>query len=71
MGMSRIIEAIRKAMEASDKTRYRLWKETGIDQAHLSRLASGEAGLSVANLERLAQALGVEIIVRPVKRKTR
>ena len=31
--MSRILDEIRKAIEASDKTRYRLAKETGIDQA--------------------------------------
>lgn len=68
-GVSQILNTIRKAMQASDKTRYRLWKETGIDQAHLSRLLAGEVGLSVDNLERLAEALGLEIIIRPAKRK--
>ena len=56
-------------MKASGKTRYRLWKETGIDQSHLFKLWNGEAGLSVENLERLAEALGLEIITRPAKRK--
>jgi transcriptional regulator with XRE-family HTH domain len=69
VGVSQILKTIRKAMEASDKTRYRLWKETGIDQAHLSRLLAGEVGLSVDNLERLTEALGLEIIIRPAKRK--
>jgi transcriptional regulator with XRE-family HTH domain len=68
--MGNVLDEIRKAMKASGKTRYRLWKETGIDQSHLFKLWNGEAGLSVENLERLAEALGLEIITRPAKRKT-
>jgi transcriptional regulator with XRE-family HTH domain len=63
--MSQIFDTIRRAIEASGKTRYRLSKETGIDQAQLSRLMSGKEGVSVENLERLADALGLEIIIRP------
>jgi transcriptional regulator with XRE-family HTH domain len=63
--MSQIFDTIRKAIEASDKTRYRLSKETGIDQAQLSRLMSGKEGVSVENLERLAEALGLEIVIHP------
>ncbi|MCL2639758.1 MAG: helix-turn-helix domain-containing protein, partial [Phycisphaerales bacterium] len=51
------------------KTRYRLWKETGIKQSQLSRLMSGQTGVSVENLERLADAFGLEIIIRPAKAK--
>ena len=61
--MSQILKAIRTAIRASDKTRYRLWKETGIKQSHLSRLLTGEAGLSVENVECLAKALGLRIVV--------
>lgn len=68
-GMSNVLDDLCKAMKASGKTRYRLWKETGIDQSHLAKLLSGEAGLSVENLEKLAAALGLEIIIRPAKRK--
>lgn len=65
--MGNLMDEIRKAMKASEKTRYRLWKETGIDQSHLFKLWNGEAGLSVQNLERLAEALELEIIIRPAK----
>ncbi len=58
-------------MKASDKTRYSLWKETGIDQSHLFKLWNGKAGLSVENLEKLADALGMEVIIRPAKAKPR
>ena len=67
LGMGNLLDEIRKAMKASGKTRYRLSKETGIDQSHLFKLWNGEAGLSVENLERLAEALGLEIIIRPAK----
>ena len=66
--MSKISEAIRKAIEKGDKSRYRLWQETGIDQSHLRKVLRGEARLSYENLERLADALDLEIIVRK-KRK--
>jgi transcriptional regulator with XRE-family HTH domain len=65
--MGQVFDTIRKAIEASGKTRYRLSKETGIDQAQLSRLMSGKEGVSVENLERLAEALGLEIVIRPNK----
>jgi len=67
--MSKIFNEIRNAIEASSKTRYRLWKETGIKQSQLSRLMSGQTGVSVENLEKLADALGLEIIIRPAKAK--
>jgi hypothetical protein len=65
--MSRILNEIRKAIEASDKTRYRLSQETSIPQSQLSRFMTGEKGLSFDAMERLAEALGVEIIIRPRK----
>ena len=67
--MSKIIKAIQKAIEKSGKTRYRLWQETDIDQSHLRKVLNGEARLSYENLERLAEALGLEIIVRPKRTK--
>ena len=69
--MAKLEDGIRKAIESSGQTRYRIAKETGISQAHLSRLMSGERGLSVEMLERLAPYLGLEIVIRPAKRKRR
>jgi hypothetical protein len=68
LSMANVLDDLRKAIKASDKSRYRLWLETGIGQSHLSRLMKHEAGLSVENLQTLADALGLEIIIRP-KRK--
>lgn len=65
--MSRILDEIRKAIKTGDKTRYRLSQETSIPQSQLSRLMTGEKGLSFEALERLVEALDLEIIIRPKK----
>ncbi len=69
MGMAQILDAICDAIEASEKTRYRIAKDTGISQTQLSRLVSGERGLSIAALETLADYLGLEIVMRPKRRR--
>ena len=69
MSMARILDAICDAIEASDRTRYRIAKDTGISQTQLSRLMSGERGLSIDALERLADYLGLGIIIRPKRRR--
>ncbi len=63
--VSKIYNQLRKAIETSDKTRYRLWQETGVDQGQLARFMAGESGLSIDSTERLAEAMGFEIVVRP------
>ena len=68
--MATILDSLRRAIEASKKSRYQLWRETGIDQGQLSRLMQGKSGLSVDSLERLAKALGLKITITP-KRKGR
>ena len=68
--MSEILKAIRDAIKAGDESRYSIAKTTGISQSMLSRLMSGERGLSIEALEKLAKHLKLEIIIRP-KRRTR
>jgi transcriptional regulator with XRE-family HTH domain len=68
--VGKLLDSIRKAIEASGKTRYAIHKATGIDQGQLSKLMKGQAGLSLDTLEKLADFLGLEIIIRP-KRKAR
>lgn len=65
--MSKIRDEIRKAIRDSDTTRYRLSKETGVSESHLSRFMSEERGVSLENIESLADALGLEIIIRSKK----
>jgi transcriptional regulator with XRE-family HTH domain len=68
--MSKILSAIRKAIEDSDQTRYQIAQAAQIAQSQLSRFMSGERGLSVEAVEKLADHLELEIQIRP-KRKSK
>ena len=66
--MSKVLTGIRKAIKSSGMSRYALSKATGIDQSQLSKLMSGQGGLSIASLEKLAKHLDLEIIIQKRKR---
>ena len=71
-GMAELLNMIRKAIEASGQSRYRISKETGIAESVLSRFMSGETAITVETVERLADYLGLEIVLRPKRgRNTR
>ena len=74
-GMTRrrdkLTDQIRRAINEFGVSRYRLWKETGIDQAVLSRFVAGKAGMTLKSLDVLADALGLRIVADRSKRKVR
>ncbi len=61
-------EQIRRAIESCGKTRYRLAKETGIDESLLSRFVRGKSNLSLKLVDKLAQNIGFSVQV-PKKRR--
>lgn len=63
--MSSLVKQIRASINSSDQTRYQISKGSGVAQSQLSRLMSEEHGISIANAERVAAYLGLEIIIRP------
>ena len=67
--MTKILRAIREAILESEETRYSISKATGIDQAQLSKLMKGKVGLSLDSLQKLADFLDLEIIIRPKGKK--
>lgn len=67
--MSYILDKIRELIQTSEKTRYAISKELGIDQAQLSRIMHGKGGLSYDALEKLINYLGFEIEIKPKGRK--
>ena len=69
--MSKVNNTLRAAIEKSEKSRYRLSKETGIEQSQLSRFMYGNAHISVERIEELAKALGYELILRKRVKKRR
>jgi transcriptional regulator with XRE-family HTH domain len=64
-----VLDAIRQAIDRSGRTRYRIARDTGLDESNLSKLMRGEAGLSIESLTKLAEYLGLELVVRPKKGK--
>ncbi len=60
-------EVLRRAILKSKLSRYEMWKETGIDQAVLSRFIHGKKGLSMESIDKLVDLLGLEL--RPRTRK--
>ena len=57
----KLSDQIRAAIDGCGKTRYRIFVDTGIDQATLSRFMAGKGGLSIPVLDTLAEYLGLEL----------
>ena len=58
----RFSDQLRRAVEQSDKTRYRISKETGIDQGNLARFVNQGAGLSMDSVDTLCECLGLRLV---------
>lgn len=56
-----LTEQLRTAILDSEKTRYRLSIETGIDQATLSRFVHRKMGINLDSASKLADVLGLEL----------
>ncbi len=67
--MSYVFEQLREMIEASGKTRYRISKETGIAEPHLCNFMQQKVGLSMEAVERLADYLGLEVVIRRKRKK--
>jgi transcriptional regulator with XRE-family HTH domain len=57
---ARLSDQIRRAVDASGLSRYRISKRLGVAESTLSRFMSG-GGLSMENLDALADLLGLNI----------
>jgi hypothetical protein len=67
--MGPVLDQIRDAIRRSEKSRYRLARETGLTESLLCHMMAGRRGLSLGTLERLAACLELEIVVRPCRKK--
>lgn len=56
-----ISEQVRKAIEKSGLSHYEVCKRAGVDQAAMSRFMAGKRGLSLSTVDRLAEALDLEL----------
>jgi transcriptional regulator with XRE-family HTH domain len=57
-----ITDVLRAAIEQSGLTRYRIAKDTGIDEAGLMRFMRGETSLRLDKADVLAEYLGLTLV---------
>jgi hypothetical protein len=66
----RLSDQVRTAVDASGLSRYRISKELGVAESTMSRFMGNKGGLSMENLDALADLLRLDIFPerRPAKR---
>ena len=64
-------DRLRAAIEQAGVTRYQIAKDTGVDQATLSRFVVSGRGLSIEAVDKLCEYLDLEIVERQKKRSSR
>lgn len=69
--MAKLTNEIRAAVKASDQTPYAIAKGANVARSQLSRLLSGESGMTVDTIERLADYLGLQITIAPKGKTTK
>jgi plasmid maintenance system antidote protein VapI len=69
MAHKRLSDEIRDAVNASGMSRYAICKTLGIAEATMSRFMNAKGGLSMEFIDRLAELLGMHIVVRPTKKQ--
>ena len=57
-------DQIRRAVDACGLSHYRIGKETGIDKGAFSRFMAGKVGLTLANLDAVADLLRLDVVAR-------
>lgn len=60
---TKLTDQLRQAIDAADRSRYRIALDAGIDHATMSRFMNG-AGLSMEALDAIAETLGLELVHR-------
>lgn len=67
----KLTDQLRAAIEGGPKSRYQIAKETGIDEATLSRFIHSKGGLSMEGLDSIADCLGLNLVQEGRPRKTK
>jgi DNA-binding phage protein len=60
-----ITERIQEAIRSGGMSRYAISKATGINQGLLCRFLKGQSSLSFKTADKVLDALGLEVVIRP------
>jgi ribosome-binding protein aMBF1 (putative translation factor) len=71
MAYKSVSEQIRDAIEHSGMSRYAICKAIEMDQGAMSRFMSGERGLSLEMVDKIGELLGLRIVARKSKPKSK
>ena len=55
-------EQLRKAIDGSELSRYRIAKEAGVAQSTISQFMNGKRSLSLKGIDRIAELLDLELV---------
>jgi len=62
----KLTDQIRRSIDESGLSRYRIAQDTGIDESTLAKFYHGTRGISLDNLDRLCGYLRLKIVVEPM-----
>lgn len=65
----KLSDQLRKRLDECELSMYAVARETGIDQASLSKFKLGQRGLSWDAVDKLGELLGLKIVYKSAKRK--
>ena len=70
---AKLSDQLRAAIDASGMSRYAICAAIGLDQSVMSRFMAGASGLSVENIDRLGELLGLALVTtnKPAKGKAK
>ena len=63
----RFSDQIRRAIDESGMSRYRICALIGLDKSVMSRFMAGKSGLGLETIDRLAELLGLKIVTEKSK----
>jgi Cro/C1-type HTH DNA-binding domain len=66
-----ISQQLRERILDAEITRYKLSKSSGVSEASLSRFVKEENSLTLASIDAIGDVLGLQVVVRPPKRKVK
>jgi predicted XRE-type DNA-binding protein len=61
---SKFSDQLRRAIEQSGLSRYRISELTAIDQSQLSKFANGKAGLSIEAIDAICELIGAKLTTK-------